>query len=289
MPSRPLALLTAMYDAPMLAKLRLLPLLLAACTSRPLGDDGGSSGGETGPPSTTFPTTETSNDVTTAMSSDVTTASPSDPVTTTSPGTIPPTTDPTIDPESTSVPGTTDTPVLDFPDPPDDNFPDGLWLTACPTDPQPGTTIKGESSFGPFLASRAFLGYVEANGSLFQPLLVILDDSADAELAFDEFQQSFGLKTGPGVLTQPAIEWDTHPFWEGSDGAAGLDVVLMGETQTILAAVAITGHSGNWDVADPDDPPRVQGSIGPGGDVFQFDGVFDAPLCDRLTAHIIAE
>ncbi len=280
----------------MVLRLRILaPLLLAACTSRPLGDDTGeTSAGETGPPSTTLPTTTVdptamSSDVTTAMSSDVTTASPSDPITTTSPGTIPPTTDPTIDPESTSVPGTTDTPVLDFLDPPDDDFPDGLSVEACPTDPQPGTMIKGESSLGPFFGTRAFLGYIAGNGVLGRPTLLVLDDSADAELAFSEFNQSFNIQTGPGVHAEPNIEWGTHPFWEGSDGEAVLDVVVMGQAQVVLATVTISGHSGNWDFPDPDDPPRVQGSIGPGGDVFQFDGVFDAPLCVHMTVLIFGE
>lgn len=268
----------------------LAPLLLAACTSRPLGDDDGTGTGTTSaPPTTTPPTTDPTAMTGDVTSSDLTTASPSDPVTTTVPTTFPPTGETTDDPNSSSVPGTTDTPVIDFGVPPDDNFPDGLWLMACPTDPQPGTAIKGESSFGPFFSTRAFLGYFEVNGSLGRPTLLLLDDSADAELAFSEYQQGLGIMTGPGAQTEPALEWDTHPFWQGTDDFATLDVILMGEAQPVLASVTIAGHSGNWDLADPDDPPRVQGSIDPGGDVFQFAGTFDAPLCDRLTVHIIAE
>lgn len=271
----------------MAVNLRILALLLAACTARPIGDDGGETGGETGPPSTTPPATTPADP--TDVSSDATTASPPDPLTTTSPGTTPPTTDPTIDPDSSSVPGTSEDPFLDFGDPPDDDFPDGLWVDACPTDAQPGTLIKGESGLGPFSSTRAFLGYTEANGVLWRPTLVLLDDSADAELAFTEYEQSFSIMTGPAIHTQPAIEWDTAPFWAGSDPAATLDVIVMGDIQGVLATVTILGHSGNWDFPDPNDPPRIQGKIGPGGDPVFFDGAFDAPLCARLTAHIIAE
>lgn len=274
---------------------RLLTLcLLTACTERPLGEDSGASTGSDDP---SAPTTQTTQPSTAGPTTAAPTTGPDNPTTatvttanptsfTTTPG------DPTTgsDDITASAPDTQD-PKFDFKGPdPHGNFPDGLWLDICPPDTGPGTGIKGETQFGPLFASTAWFGYDDVNGQLLAPRLVFLDETADIPLAIEELDQNFQLITGLGVDTELAQQWDQDdPFWPGADGMAVLRVISNGMVQNIVATVTITGHSGTWDSINPDDPPRLQGTVEANTDEFPFSGSFDAVLCQHIANHIIAE
>jgi hypothetical protein len=167
--------------------------------------------------------------------------------------------------------------------------PDGIW-EGCTKIAPPGTAIKGESGLGQFTSTRAFFGYTEANGTIWTVRLVFLDDSADLELAFNEAEFSGMLTTGPAADVNPSHKFTVeNPFWVGTDPEAAISVIAAGETDTVIGTIDITGHQGSWDVADPADPARLQGSLSPGAGRFQLSGDFDAVFCDRLVHHIIVE
>lgn len=281
---------------------------LAACVERPLVDDSGASTGNPGstgstgdtatPTSTAGPTSDPTSPTTpTTPGTDATTANPSDPSTSTTttsttgpPPTTSSTTDPTVDPDTgdTSSEVGTD-PKLDVGEQPAE-VPGGLWDGGCPNTPPPGTAIKGQSDLGDFFSTAAYFGYTDVNGQILRTNLLFLDASADIDLALMELDQNFQITTGPGAAVEPDQQFTVeHPFWLGVDDDAVLSVIAGGQAQPIAAQIVITGHSGNWDAVDPADPPRLQGTVGPGGDPFQFSGEFDAVFCDHMANHIIAE
>jgi hypothetical protein len=189
------------------------------------------------------------------------------------------------------MPGTTDDPTA----PPKldvgtwATVPDGIWEGCTKTAP-PGTAIKGESGLGQFTSTRAFFGYTDVNGVIWEVRLLFLDDSADSELAFSELGFGGTLTTGPAADVKPAQEFTVqNPFWVGTDPGAAIAVIAGGKTDTVMGTIDITGHTGSWDVPDPADPARLQGSLSPGPGPFQLSGDFDAVFCDRLVDHIIAE
>ena len=116
------------------------------------------------------------------------------------------------------------------------------------------------------------------------------DDSADSELVFTELEMNFVISTGPVADVEPTQEFTVEdPFWVGADPEAALSVITNNKSSFVFATVDITGHQGSWDVPDPADPPRLQGSLQPGPGRFQLLGDFDAVFCDKLVSHIIAE
>lgn len=60
-------------------------------------------------------------------------------------------------------------------------------------------------------------------------------------------------------------------------------VSANGYGQDIAATLTIDGPAGNWDVVDDADPPRLRGTVGPGGDKLELIGPFDAVHCAYLS------
>jgi hypothetical protein len=247
----------------------ILALALPACTSRPV--DEGTAGTTTAGTTTTTGLPVTSGPGTTSPG-------PTDPGTTT-PG--------------TTAPGTTTTDDTSTPEdlPPQPvTVPPGLW-GGCTTAAPEGTKIIGEGSLGPFNGTRAFFGIFEVSGQLGEPRLLILDDSADVDLALAEFAESSDtIVTGPGALLVPYLQFTAEtPYWEDTAEMAVLTFIVGGEAESIQVVVRINDHGGVWDAQDPDDPPRLLGQIEPGGGLPQFSGKFHAVFCDTLSAHFMFE
>ncbi len=274
---------------------------LLACTSRTLDSDG--DGASSSDEVSSAPATSSVSPTT-----GVTTVSPTtaDPTTTSTTGVDPGTTTTTMGPTSAdpSLPGTataTGDPSLpgtatDDPQPHFDlghdteaTVPEGIWQ-ACSKVAPPGTAIKGDSALGPFMSTRAFFGYIEINGQIYGLRLLFLDDSADSELAFQEASFGGPPVTGPAADVQPALKFTLlNPFWVGVDPGASVSVVAAGQTASVITTVEVTGHQGSWDVVDPSDPARLQGTLGPVPQQPLLIGDFDAVFCDLLSTHIIAE
>lgn len=251
--------------------LLLLPLLLTACTERPLGETDGATTepGTSGAP----PATDTGGTGPTPTSITITTAPPPTTGGDTSTGVA------TTDDSATTVDSFNTSgeppPKLDlFERPPPRN-----GLVGCILDPPAASMIGGDSPLGPFTADRAYFGWTGFDEPLW-PILLFVSPAADAE---QELQLQNGA-TGPilrhsvatdNTLTQGWLgTWPTHAtlFADGMVFDPGDD------------AVTIDALAGNWDAFDPADPPRIVGTLaGP------FTGSFDAVFCDKLVEFIIPE
>lgn len=262
---------------------------LFACTDRPIGDtdtgSGDTTAGTTSPSSTSTSTTPTTGQPplpttgpdttppsdTTSSSSDPTTAA----VTTTGPD------------STTSDPGTTDVPKLDLPPQPAP-LPDGIG-NDCPDEFPGGTKIVGETPFGSFASTRAYFGFQNFSGHAGDLHLLFLDDSADLVTARFELEQTGHIELGPGAESTPPHKFtDSNQFWQGSE-LATVTMVAGGQFSELLVQVTVDGPLGSWDVVNPDDPPRLHGSVAAATDEFPFDGPFDAVYCDFMTEFIIVE
>jgi hypothetical protein len=186
-----------------------------------------------------------------------------------------------------SGPDTATTWKLDLPDQPA-QVPAGI-VNGCTKQGPESVGVKGTSPLGPFFSQRAYFGYVLINGEPGSLRLLFLDETADLDLAFAELEQNSGeIITGPALEVQPSQQFsEQFPFWSGQDMEAALVVRKNGEQVVVMGPITVVGGTGNWDVPTPNDPPRVQGTIEPGGD--GFTGGFDAVFCDLLVQHVIAE
>lgn len=141
-------------------------------------------------------------------------------------------------------------------------------LSGCPLEAPAGTDIHGDTALGPFTSTRAWFG-VTIWGMT--PMLAFLGPGADPDVELDSHE---GM-TGP-VLHGAAL---TDSLSLGWIGTWPLSTVLStgGEEVDIELIIIIDALAGNWDTRDPDDPPRIIGSVsGP------VSGSFDAVYCSRV-------
>ncbi len=169
----------------------------------------------------------------------------------------------TTDVDTTVDPSETTAPKLDSP-----NFqmkPPGV--VGCTLAAPPGTSIQGKTGLGPFTADRAYFGVVGLGDDIWSPVLVFLAPGADPDGAVASFEP----------------HTDPYDQWVGEWPCAGqhADKSMY---DTAVVTLKITGLVGNWDAADPADPPRVVGSI-----VGDLVGDFDAVYCDKTDDVIIPE
>ncbi|MDC0715801.1 hypothetical protein [Nannocystis bainbridge] len=276
----------------------LVPLVLFACTDRPLGETEASTAGPNtseSPPATgttddppgtaTTPTSTTTSPLPTTATTDATTATTIDPgaTTTVDPSAttaVDPSTGTTVDPGGTTVDpgGTTDDPQpkLDLFEPEPTS---GLF--GCTLDAPAGTMVSGSSTLGPFAAQRAYFGFDTLGEEPYSPRLLFVSPAADPAV---EVQQLNG-STGP-ILH--GFAW-SDPFEKGGwIGQWPLSAYVFAEGMVGDIArpetVVIDARLGNWDAHDPADPPRLVGSLQGG-----VSGPFDAVFCDKLVAIIIPE
>jgi hypothetical protein len=223
-----------------------LALALFACSGRPLD-----SASDTA--------------TTSAASSTTATSSTGAPVTTTGPTT-----------STTSTTGLDSTsPASDLPPPP---TPPLQGFGSDPVAPA-GTALTGTSALGPFTGDRAWFGAALYNFEPRRPTLLVLSPEADPAV---EFEQQDG-SSGP-ILS--VYEVDTAfelGMWLGTSENLG-SVYAGGMTDVVAVTITITELAGNWDVADPLDPPRLVGSF-----AGEISGDFDAVYCDELDTVTIVE
>lgn len=265
----------------------LWPILLFACTDRPIDDSA------SGDPSTG--TTPGSASATTPSSaSDTTpgTTSPTSGPATTGPSTTGPSTtgpDTSTSASTSSGPSSTGTTDVSTGSDPSDtagvkfDLPASQWphpaLVGCTLAAPPGTDIKGQTTLGPFAGDRAYFGVVVGlnQGIIANPNLLILSPGADLQTELTEQQGS----TGPIVLGWTDTEFFAD--WIGQ-WVFGGHVVHKGMFVAPSVDVTITEFAGNWDANDPADPPRLVGTFA--GDLA---GSFDAVFCDKLNIEILRE
>jgi hypothetical protein len=261
---------------PTLRPLVILPLVLFACTDRPLGDtDGSTAGPSTGdsPPATGSTTSApgTATTPTTTATPPPPTATSDDPGGTTA-----------VDPGTTTAidPGGTTTfdpqPKLDF-------FLPGPThgLAGCTLDAPAGTMVGGSSTLGPFEAQRAYFGYTGFGEEPHTPVLLFVSPAADPALELDLQNGGSGPILFGYVHSDPFLEGGWIGTWPVSANVyAAPDVGELARPD----AVVIDGQEGNWSSFDPADPPRLVGSLQGG-----IAGPFDAVFCDKLVSIIIPE
>lgn len=238
----------------------LLPLLLLACTERPLGDtDSGSSG------------TASSTSPGSASSGVPTTGAP-----TTSGTTSPPITTGPVDPTGD---GTLVTTAIPPPDVPSD-MPPQTGLVGCHLDAPPGTAVEGDTDAGAFVAHRAYFGVIAAFDDPWAPILLFASPEADPAV---EVVNPNGV-TGPVLHGDVSTDLLEQGGWLGTWTFFGT-VYVPGQAHFPPGlTVTIEALAGNWDVPDPNDPPRLVGTLaGP------IAGPFDAIYCDKLDAVVIVE
>lgn len=291
-----------MRAIPLIITLALVP---AACTDRPLdgSTESTSSSGSTGSPGSTGSTATTASPTTgpittsTGTTPGTTTGStgPVDTTTTSSTGPVDTTTTSTTDPidtttsatssttstnDGTTAPGTTST-TSGPPDPPPDRTPPP-GLVGCTVTAPPGTLVSGDTQFGPFVGDRAYFGILTANvpGPL-SPSFLFLSKEADAATELDQLSGESGA-----ILFEHA---NTDPFNDGEGwiGTWPYFGQLIFQNQVDFPGgltVTIESLAGNWDVPDPDDPPRVLGTLNG-----KISGPFDAVYCNKVDIFILVE
>ncbi|PCC68678.1 hypothetical protein SAMN02745121_05354 [Nannocystis exedens] len=153
-------------------------------------------------------------------------------------------------------------------------------LAGCTLDAPAGTLVQGPSELGPFSSQRAYFGWIGVDEP-FSPRIVLLSPGANAATELANVTGSSGMVADYAVWTDKSLE---EGGWPGTWNAfaavydKGMMVDLPG------SAVTITELAGNWDVADPADPPRLVGTI-----AGAISGSFNAVYCDKLMSIIIVE
>jgi hypothetical protein len=255
-----------MFARPLLV---FVSLALIACTDRPLGEtETGTSNATTGePPPATSGTTTGSTTASPATTLEPTTAVPPLPTTTTA------TSDDSV--------GTTVDPNITLPGGPDFFDPGPPGLMGCSLDALPGTMISGTSELGPFMAPRAYFGWIGFGSDPFQPLLLFVSPEADPAVEVQQTNGSTGAILYGDVSTDPFAEGG----WVG-EWPAHFDLFDQGQlgSPTRPDSVVIDALAGNWTEFDPADPPRLVGSL-----QGAIAGPFDAVFCDQLNEFIIPE
>lgn len=206
-------------------------------------------------------------------------ASDSPPMTTSPDTNSPPTTGPDTSTSETTDVGTTSEP----PDPTTGAKPDlprvmekPPGLVGC-TLAAPGTAFAGQTTLGPFTGDRAYFGGEIVDGELAVPTLMLLSPGADAATELSNPQGA----TGP-IITGTVFSMG-YDAWIGAWQLSSL-VLDGGQSGSVSVTVTIEQLAGDWDAADPADPPRLVGSLA--GDLV---GPFDAVYCDELDSEVIAE
>ncbi|MCY1007814.1 hypothetical protein OV079_20105 [Nannocystis pusilla] len=261
----------------------ILALVMFACTERPLGDTDGSTAG----PSTSDspPATGTNTDApgtatlpTTGAPPQPTTATTVDPSGTTG---IDPSATTAIDPSDTTVDPSGNTtfdplPKLDIFEPGPTS-----GLTGCPLGTPAGTMVSGSSTIGPFAAQRAWFGFSGFGDEPFTPVLLFLSPAANPDVELLHKNGSSGPILMDDVFSDPFSEGGWIGTWPVSANVFAEG--MLGEVAR-PDAVVIDELAGNWERADPADPPRLVGSLQGG-----IAGPFDAVFCDKLVSIIIPE
>ncbi|PCC67807.1 hypothetical protein SAMN02745121_02443 [Nannocystis exedens] len=268
----------------------LLPLLLVvpACPERPSGDtetgtgpstgqapgtDGESSGttvGSTTPG--TGPTGTTAVPPTTGVTTDdtATTVAPS---TTTDAATTDDTATTVVDPSGTTTSTTgikLDLPAAQWP----------AGLVGCTLDAPAGTLLTGGSDLGPFTADRAYFGWWGFE-DMELPTLLFLSPGADAAHELVERDGSTGPVYYGDVVAEPLLMGGWVGSWDVNLSVRADGMVTFPQPQ---GGMDILELAGNWDAADPADPPRLVGTV-----KGTISGPFDAVFCDKLVENIFPE
>lgn len=156
--------------------------------------------------------------------------------------------------------------------------------TGCPTTWTGGSAVTGMTTFGPLDGHTAFFGWFGTGDTAWSELrLYIYDAKVDLEAAKnDPFSGvHFSLKLSP--------PW-AQPDWLNKGVVDGA-VVSAGKSDAHQALLEITGTAGNWQQADPNDPPRLLGMIHPSSpdDPQPLEGPFDAAFCWSFVEFVIPE
>ncbi|MBL9107369.1 MAG: hypothetical protein JNL82_41145 [Myxococcales bacterium] len=279
---------------------------LAACTARPLDpgsseSTGAGSEGSTADPATSSPPPPTSGpDVTSEPPPPMTTTLP--PPSTTTSGPMSTTDVPPPTQTSSGDTGTTEPPFMGC----GDFFcVDGEDCENCSIDcgscPLPegiqfdcakawsgGSMVVGAGVLGPLTGTTAFFGWTGFGSADWAELnLAVFDASVDTAAAIDEW---FG---GPNPAFTPVATSETGlPFdWVGASGPVTVRLFVGGESESFAAQVTVDAMAGSWDVADPNDPARLLGTIERAApdDPIGVEGKFDAAFCERFNNQIIPE
>lgn len=276
---------------------------VTACSSRPITDDlidsatgSGSSATETGASGSTVTaaTTSATTSASTSGASSESSSGSSGPSTATATATSASTTSSSTtssSSSSTTAPSFCGDGTCDFDFGEDGcNCPsDCFWCAlpapvtwGCPRGWLGGSSVVGAPTFGPFVGSTAFFAWEGMGDTSWSALrLFFLDASVDVEAAKQPWpDEHFVLRFN--------TPWD-YADWQSTGELVGY-YAREWATQDVSALVEITGRAGNWEVSDPNDPPRLLGWIyGVDDDPSAPHGPFDAAFCDAFVSQIIPE
>lgn len=266
-----------------------LVLLVPACPERPKGDT------ETGPEPSTGPTPGTDSESSgatvgsTSPGSTATTSVPpttgddttDDTATTVAPSTTTTTTGAvTTDDTATTVdPSDTATSTTGFkPDLPAAQWPAGL--VGCSLDAPAGTMVAGATELGPFTATRAYFGWWGFQHQE-QPTILFVSPEADPAVAVETQSGSSGAIYVGDIITDPLLLGGWIGSWTANLSVWDKGMAAFPRPQPTIDIVELAG---NWDAADPADPPRLVGTLNG-----VISGPVDAVFCDKLVENIFPE
>lgn len=157
-------------------------------------------------------------------------------------------------------------------------------LSGCPAVWSGGSSVAGMTSFGPFDGHTAFFAWEGFGDDSWSTLrLLVFDAAADLDAA-----KKAPWSTEFYVL-QLSPEWN-HPEWVNKGFVDG-GFFQNDKFSAHHPLLEVTGTAGNWQNADPNDPPRLLGVIVPSdpNDPQSVKGSFDAVFCDAFISQVIPE
>ena len=151
-------------------------------------------------------------------------------------------------------------------------------LTGCPLAAAGDADVQGTSGLGPFTGTRALFGFHSFSPDVNDAHVRVWIVGATADLAqtVQEIEEQLLAQTGPAAF----LDFEGNlgdAQWLGQLPLYGA-AIAGGEMDLVDGTLEFTAHAGSWDLADPDDPPRLLGAVT--GDLA---GPFDAVYCDDLT------
>lgn len=152
--------------------------------------------------------------------------------------------------------------------------------TGCPAQWSGGSAVT-VSGGAPFDGVTAFFGWRSGGDHLLA--LVVLDASSDIEAA-----KATGLMDFGGTPKLLIETWRDYAFWFG-EGEESVRVIDASETVTdAYVDLTITERLGDWSMSDPNDPPRLVGTLAPAtpNEPALVAGPFEAVFCDAFTEYL---
>lgn len=165
--------------------------------------------------------------------------------------------------------------------------PETIDFEFCETGIVPNAAVSGTTPNGAFDGRYAWFGWLTCDGEGVSPTLVIVEDPADLEAAV-------GLSPNGGAVPKPSLEWFLLGACSPEGGWVGEGKVTVylrdddADWRQVSGNLEIEMTERIFDDLDPENPPRMHGSLFvagnlPGQEGWSIDGTFSAAYCGPLS------